>query len=208
MQKKSNPEFIVIAGPNGAGKSATSRKLLEPFGVEAFDWDEQFQSKWRHFGYDPAIKEGIRQSVNSDFQSHIEEAFSANASVAYETNFHSDYNFELAQRATSLSYNCSLYFLALNNPELGIQRVAQRVQKGGHHVSEPTIRERFRLGLEMLDSAAAKFYNRIFIYDSGKTFRLLLIIENEKIIHKTDHLVSEIINRLPNIKTKLNRLIQ
>lgn len=207
MQKKSDltpkPEFVVIAGPNGAGKSTTSLNILEPFGIKAFDWDKQFQLKWKNFNYDPVVIDGVRESVNADFQSHIEGSFANNAPVAYETNFHSDYNFELASCARDLGYICSLYFLALNDPELGIKRVADRVQKGGHHVSESTIRERFRVGLEMLDNKASQFYDRIFIYDSGQTFRLLLVIENEEIVYKAENLVPKIINRLPNIKSQL-----
>ena len=212
LQKKSDlppkPEFIVIAGPNGAGKSTTSPNILEPFGIKAFDWDKQFQLKWENFNYDPAVTDGIRESVNTEFQSYIEESFASYKPVAYETNFHSDYNFELASRARNLGYNCSLYFLALNNPELGIKRVADRVQKGGHHVSEPTIRERFRVGLKMLDNKASQFYDRIFIYDSAQTFRLLLVIEKDEIVYKAENLVPKIINRLPNIKSQLSGFSQ
>lgn len=203
FQKKSNSEFVVIAGPNGAGKSMTSSKLLKPFGIEAFDWDKLFQSKWQNFDYDPIVKDGIKESVNSDFDAHMEEAFSTRSSVAYETNFHSYHNFALAERAKGLGYNCSLYFLAMKNAELGIQRVAKRVQEGGHHISESTICERFRVGLEMLDNRASEFYDRIFIYDSGKEFRLLLVIENVKIVYRAERLASEIINRLPKIRAKL-----
>ena len=207
LQKKSDltskPEFIVIAGPNGAGKSTTSPKILELFGAKAFDWDKQFQLKWGNFNYDPVVIDGVREAVNADFQSHIEKSFIKGASVAYETNFHSDYNFELASRARNLGYNCSLYFLAITDAELGIERVADRVQKGGHHVSEPTIRERFQVGLEMLDNKASLFYDRIFIYDSGQIFRLLLVIENEEIVYKAENLEPKIIDRLPNIKSQL-----
>lgn len=80
LPRKSNsdlpPEFVVIAGPNGAGKSTTSKNILEPFSIEAFDWDKQFHIKWESFDFDPTIIEGIRKSVNEDFQNHINSAFS------------------------------------------------------------------------------------------------------------------------------------
>lgn len=117
----------MIAGPNGAGKSTTSQKILSPFEIEAFDWDKQFQSKWKSFDFDPAIVEGIRSSVNVEFQDHLRYAFSYNKSVAYETNFHSSYNLELAKDARKKGYETNLYFLALVNPEIGIRRVAERV---------------------------------------------------------------------------------
>lgn len=198
------PEFIVIAGPNGAGKSITSKSILKSFGIEAFDWDNEFHLKWKTFDFDPVVMEGIRESANEDFQVHINRAFTDRKSVAYETNFHSNYNFELADQARNLGYRNSLYFLALCDPEIGIRRVADRVQKGGHHVSEPTIRGRFKIGLEMLDNRALVFFDRIFIYDSAKTFSLQIVIEGKKLIFQNARIESKIINRLPYIKSLLN----
>lgn len=196
------PEFIVIAGPNGAGKSTTSTSILEPFNIEAFDWDNEFHLKWQTLDFDPVVMDGIRESVNADFQSHITKSFTALHSVAYETNFHSDYNFELAEQARNLGYRNSLYFLALSDPKIGIKRVAERVRKGGHHVSEPIVFERFKVGLEMLDKAM-DFFDRIFIYDSAKKFRLQIVIENKKLTFKNDRLESKIFNRLPTMKSLL-----
>ena len=75
-------------------------------------------------------------------------------------------------------------------------------------MSESTIRERFRVGLEMLDNKASQFYNNIFIYDSGQTFRLLLVIENDEIVYKAENLEPKIIDRLPNIKSQLSGFSQ
>ncbi|MEQ8554901.1 MAG: hypothetical protein RIC06_25675 [Cyclobacteriaceae bacterium] len=180
------PKFIVIAGPNGAGKSITSQKILAPFKIEAFDWDKQFQSKWKSFDFDPTVVEGIRDSVNAEFQDHIRSAFSDNMSVAYETNFHSSYNLELANDARKKGYETNLYFLALVNPEIGISRVAERVRSGGHDVSEATIRERFRLGLEFLDTQAVEYYDKIFVYNSSVNFERLIVIENQRLLFKSD----------------------
>ncbi|MEQ9375952.1 MAG: hypothetical protein RIG68_12285 [Imperialibacter sp.] len=94
MQKKSELSsssfFIVIAGPNGAGKSTTSKEILRPYGLEAFDWDKEFHSVWKKFGFDPLLTEGIRESINSKFESYLSHSFSQDMSVAYETNFHSE----------------------------------------------------------------------------------------------------------------------
>lgn len=194
------PKFIVIAGPNGAGKSTTSQKILAPFKIEAFDWDKQFQSKWKSFDFDPTVVEGIRDSVNAEFQDHIRSAFSNNMSVAYETNFHSGYNLELAENARKKSYETNLYFLALVNPEIGIRRVAERVRSGGHDVSESTIRERFRLGLEFLDTQAIECYDKIFIYNSSDNFKRLIVIENQRLLFKSDIFNDSIRQYLPNFQ--------
>ncbi len=203
MRIKSNsdllPEFIVIAGPNGAGKSTTSKNILTPFGIQAFDWDKEFHAKWKKFNFDPIVTDGIRESVNDDFQKHINTAFLANSSVAYETTFHSSYNLQLANEARGLGYRNSLYFLALSKVSIGIRRVAERVRKGGHNVSKSTIRERFEMGLGMLDKEAINFFDRIFIYNSAETFILQFVIENKKLIYKSENSEATIVNNLPNL---------
>jgi predicted ABC-type ATPase len=41
-----------------------------------------------------------------------------------------------------------LFYYWLESPELAIARVATRVQGGGHHVPEQTIRRRYRLSVQ------------------------------------------------------------
>jgi shikimate kinase len=77
-----NPQFIVIGGPNGAGKSTTSKELLKPHSITAFDWDDRFQQRWSRFDFDPILAEGIRESANQDFHDHINSAFNLRQSVA------------------------------------------------------------------------------------------------------------------------------
>lgn len=195
------PEFIVIAGPNGAGKSTTSRNILTPYGIEAFDWDKEFHKKWNTFEFDPTLIDGIRDSVNDSFQNHIELAFSTNQSVAYETNFHSVYNIQLAKKARKLGYRTSLYFLALSDVRLGINRVKKRVKEGGHHVSNSTIKNRYKTGLKFLDQKAIDNFDRIFIYDSGKEFTLQIAIEYKEVLFVSKSQEPKIIDNLPTINS-------
>ena len=44
-------------------------------------------------------------------------------------------------------YETRLIFVALDNPETAIRRIAIRVAKGGHDIPEETIRHRFVRGL-------------------------------------------------------------
>ena len=200
MQIKSNPDFVVIGGPNGAGKSTISRKLLEPLNISAFDWDQRFQDKWNQLGFDPLVIEGIRESVNTEFQEHIDKAFASQEPVAYETNFHSNFNLDLAKRANDPGYNTFLYFFLLSTPELGIQRVAERVSKGGHDVSEETIRERYEAGLKMLDLYAISIYKNVLIYNSSYRFKLQLAIQERNLVYQANELEYRVLDKLYNIQ--------
>ncbi|MEQ9424456.1 MAG: hypothetical protein RJQ09_08575 [Cyclobacteriaceae bacterium] len=204
MLKKSELQFIVIAGPNGAGKSTISSELLMPLGIKAFDWDLIFQDNWRKFGFDPVLIQGIRNRTNEAFDEYIEKSFTNESPLAYETNFHSIHNLDLALKAREKGYKCSLYFLAVDNVITCIERVALRVKNGGHAVDEPTIRQRFKQGLTLLDGQAVQHYDKIFIHDSGSDFNLLLIIENSKIVYQAEGINKSIIMKLPNIRSLLN----
>ncbi len=192
------PYFIVIAGPNGAGKSTTSKDILEPYSIKAFDWDQEFHELWEKFAFDPTVVEGIRETTNTKFQLYLDQAYSKKLSIAYETNFHSAYNIDLVSKARILGYQTVLYFLALKNPEIAIRRVEERVRKGGHSVSESTIRERFTQGLEMLDENALQFYDRIAVYNSSERFELQFVIQDQKLVF-TKSLDPDLIKFLPTM---------
>jgi predicted ABC-type ATPase len=56
-----------------------------------------------------------------------------------------------------------MFFITLPNVETAIERVRERVSKGGHSVDTNTIQERFDAGLQQLDNTFASFdYLRIF----------------------------------------------
>lgn len=196
------PYFIVIAGPNGAGKSTTSKDILEPYKIEAFDWGHEFHERWKKFGFDPGVAEGIKESTNSKFQLHLDLAFTKNHSVAYETNFHTVDNMSLAKKARSQGYITVLYFLAISDPEKAIKRVEERVKMGGHYVSVTTIRERFTEGLKMLDEKAINYYDRIAVYNSSERFELQFVIHDQK-LELTGALDPDIVKFLPRLNALL-----
>ncbi len=196
--------FIVIAGPNGAGKSTTSKELLKPHKITAFDWDERFQKRWSKFDFDPILADGIRESTNIEFEEHISSAFNSQQSVAYETNFHSHFNLDLAKKAKEFGYRTVLHFLSLETPELAVARVDERVNNGGHSVSKNTIYERFRKGLEMLDNKAIHYYDDIAIYDSAEVFKAQTVIENKKVTYTTEQPNQIIFRHLPKLRSLLN----
>lgn len=82
-------------------------------------------------------------------------------------------------------YKNYLYFVCTESPLINIERVGQRVQQGGHHVSEAKIIERYYKTLKNLRPAVEKSY-RSFLWDNSETVpRLILEVfdGNEVTIH-------------------------
>lgn len=177
MKVSSDKYFVVIAGPNGAGKSTSSNTLLQHLGlpVSAFNWDDRFHKLWANFDYDPSILEGIRNKINDEFKNYIKTNFSSSLHIAYETNFHHQYNIDLLFEARSLGYKTVIYFLYLDSVEIAISRVNLRVKLGGHFVSKTDIEERFIQGLKQFNHAIS-ICDYFTIYDNSRDFNPQLLM--------------------------------
>jgi len=60
----------------------------------------------------------------------------------------------------------SLFFLALDTPEIAIARVAPRVAQGRHHITEATVRRRFDPGLKNFNTLYKPLVDHWILYDN------------------------------------------
>jgi len=87
---------------------------------------------------------------------------------------------ELLEQARKLGYRTYLYFVATDDPEINISRVASRVRLGGHPVPPDKISERYRRSLGLL-LEAIRHTDRAYIFDNsgeGTDHALLAEITN------------------------------
>lgn len=151
------PTLTIIAGPNGAGKSTHSKELLSDTGIEAFDFDKEFYAVWSRFSFDPLVEQG---AINRTHELYIERRDSALAErrdFAFETNYHTAEVLNVVNNFKASGYWVELIFVCLESPEMAMERVKDRVKKGGHSVDEGTIRSRFESGLKRLDNTFEQF---------------------------------------------------
>lgn len=171
------PVLTIIAGPNGAGKSTHSKDILAHLSIEAFDFDKEFYSIWSQFGFDPYVEQGAFNRAQELYIERRTAALQENQNFAFETNYHTRQIFPILDIFRSNGYRIELVFICLENPEKAIERVKDRVAKGGHWVDEETIRERFSNGLSLLDTSFHLF-DLVSIYLSKQNdIEGLLILE-------------------------------
>ena len=95
----------------------------------------------------------------------------------------------LVRRAQAKGYTVRLLFFWLNSPELALQRIAERVAKGGHNIPEPIVRRRyvagicnlFRLFMSEVDSWEIydnSEYPAVHIARGGKDDETSIIVES------------------------------
>lgn len=115
-------------------------------------------------------------SVIADFIRH--KLLDLQVSFTFETVMSSPDKVRFMRMAQDRGYRTYLYFVATDSVEININRVKNRVDDGGHPVSEEKIRKRYQGSLDLLPSAVAAS-NRAFIFDnSGEKSVFLAEITN------------------------------
>jgi predicted ABC-type ATPase len=138
-----NPVFIILAGPNGAGKTTGALSILP----------QELQIV--HFVNADLIARGLSPLVPTlaDFDAarmmleRMRDLRSQRENFAIETTLASKSLVAFLRECKMVGYETRLIYVALDNPETAIRRVAIRVAKGGHDIPEETIRRRFVRGL-------------------------------------------------------------
>ena len=177
------PTLYIIAGPNGAGKTTAAYQLL-PFvfrTVEFVNADEIAR------GLSPFNFEGVTFQAGRIMLERLNQLLSEKKDFAFETTLSGLSYQRMIQEAKSSGYQIIVLFIWLESVMLAKQRVASRVENGGHHIPNETIERRYVKGLKNLHHYLA-LANKWYIYDnSGSSFQLVgSLIKKQKKIHKDD----------------------
>jgi len=127
----------------------------------------------------------------------------SNKSFAFETVMSHSSKVAEIQKAQQKGYKTYLYFVCTNSPEINIDRLANRVDKGVHNVDENRIRLHYTDTLKNL-YAAIKYSNRAYLFDnSGNQITLIAEIFGGVMLLKTNKLPQLFYNYvLPNYQTE------
>ena len=137
------PNVVVIAGPNGAGKSTTAPGLLrQAFSLEKFVNADTIASGLSAF--DP---ESVAFGAGRLMLLRLRELAASRADFAFETTLASRTFAPWLRRLQEEGYVVHLIYLWLPSADLAVERVAERVRRGGHAVPEVVVRRRYKRSL-------------------------------------------------------------
>lgn len=136
----------MIAGPNGAGKTTTAMSLISDIAMI----DEFINADEIARGLAPMHPESMSLTASKLMLKRLRELLDAKKSFAFETTASGTNYIKHLREAQAVGYEIHLMFLWLHSPDLAVQRVAHRVEQGGHHIPENTIRRRYYAGLKNL----------------------------------------------------------
>lgn len=154
------PLLHLLAGPNGAGKSTYVRDVLSPTTRLPFiNADEITLERWPDAQAEHAYE--AAQIAEARRRDHIAHR----RSFITETVFSHPSKVQLVSDAVDAGYLVHLHIIIVP-VELTVQRVAERVRRGGHDVPEQKIRERYERLWTHLD-AAIDIADVVEVFDNG-----------------------------------------
>jgi predicted ABC-type ATPase len=140
------PNLYIIAGCNGAGKTTASLTILP----EILNCREFVNADNIAAGISPFNVEGVAVEAARIMLHRINELLAIGSDFGIETTLATRSYVNLVRKAQAMGYTVSLIYIWLTSPDLALQRVAERVRKGGHNIPEHVVRRRYKLGAHNL----------------------------------------------------------
>lgn len=177
--KNKRPKLIVIAGPNGSGKS-TLTETLKLDGVE--------------FGIYINADEIAKTLDGNDLQNAMKaqklaeekrfELLSEGISHSFETVMSHPSKIDYIVTAKNKGFHVVLLFVGIDDPNINVARVKDRVKHGGHDVPTDKIVSRYKRTMELLFNAAIEADEALIFDNSNKQKGLQLAaqVKGKKLI--------------------------
>lgn len=137
------PELFVIAGCNGAGKTTASKTILP----ELWKCKEFVNADIIAAERCPSDPESVAIEAGRIMLERVHQLMENKIDFSIETTLSSRSFVSLFKKAQAKGYVVKLVFFWLRSAEMAIERVAERVMKGGHHIPDEVIRRRHERGL-------------------------------------------------------------
>lgn len=141
---------IIFAGPNGSGKSTLTEAIKNSdYKGEYINADEIAKSLESTIPDRSARELRAAQVADQRRQTAIAE----HRDFAFETVMSTESKVAIMTQARAAGYEVDLVFVTLSDAELNVQRVTDRVAKGGHPVDVDKIRSRYTAAMALLPAA-------------------------------------------------------
>lgn len=139
MSQPNPPAVAVLAGINGAGKTTTALPILtRSLGIRVFVNADTIAR-----GLNALDVESEAVKAGRIMLAHLDDLAAARRSFAFETTLSARTYAPRLEALRDAGYVTHLLYFWLKSPDVAIERVAERVRSGGHHIPDDTIRRRY-----------------------------------------------------------------
>ena len=173
---KTQKHLYIISGPNGAGKTTASYSVLP----KILHCKEFVNADEIAHGLSPFNPEGVAIEAGRLMLNRIKNLLARNESFSIETTLATRSYFRLIENAHQQGYEVTLLFFWLKSPEQAIERVAERVSKGGHNIPKDIIIKRYYEGIDNLFNIYMPIVDSWILVDNSITPRSIIATGGQK----------------------------
>jgi predicted ABC-type ATPase len=185
------PELLIIAGPNGAGKTT----FINTYLPEYTNVREFVNADLIAKGISPFDPEGALIEAGRVLITRVHQLIEEGISFALETTLSGKTQLDLIQKAKERGYRIRLYYVYLNSVELSLNRIADRVAKGGHDVSAEVVIRRYERSLRNFFSDYRALADEWQLFDNSvATFRFVASSNSIETIAEDERLYRYLLN--------------
>jgi predicted ABC-type ATPase len=155
--------IFVAAGTNGAGKSSLVGEFLGEQGTAYFNPD-LFARRLMEQGW--AVADANARAWKTGLEG-LRHAIARNEDFSFETTLGGHTIAQALHGALEAGRAVVLLYVGLTSPEMHIERVRARVQRGGHDIPEADIRRRYAASLANLVGFLGKA-SEVHVFDNSE----------------------------------------
>lgn len=150
------PHLVIFAGPNGSGKSTITEQYFQDITELPYINADVIAKEKEISSLDAAI-EAARQRT---------EAIQNKQSFIMETVLSTREKIDLMNEAKAQGYHVRLMFITTQSPTINVDRVQNRVSKGGHDVPVDKTVSRYEKSMNLV-AEAANIADSAFIFNNS-----------------------------------------
>ena len=170
--------YTVIGGINGVGKSSMSGLLS----AESSELGIIIDTNKLNLKYGGDRIKGGKEAVNT-----INKCLEMGLSFTQETTLSGLRTLKTIKRARELGYFIRLYYIGVSSCTESLERIANRVKKGGHDIPSEDVKRRYEKRFEDLDKVLP-YCNEVKFFDNENGFVEAAEYRNGEMINKCDAL--------------------
>ncbi|RTL12914.1 MAG: hypothetical protein EKK54_02335 [Neisseriaceae bacterium] len=168
------PLAVFLVGTNGSGKSSL-RNYLNLSDIQTNIDPDVLNRVYRAKYPDTYQVEAGKQALKM-----YDDALKNGLNICLESTLAGRGTMQRIIAAKSAGYFTLAYYIGLNSVELNLERIAQRVARGGHDIPENTVRRRFHESANNL-VLVKNYLDEVYLLDnSGANFELQSSIRANK----------------------------